>query len=1017
MANHLIIGLGGTGGRIIRAFRKIVYRDGNTLEPEGVNLQYLYIDSSTEMMAANDHSWKILDQSVQLNANDQIHLDGGDLKSRLDNLASYPQLRPWIGDRAHWNDILNLGAGESKVLGGQKRILGRFLFACKIDEFVKRLSAKMGVLRQSHQSSATTVHIFAGLAGGTGSGCLIDVIAQVRSRYPSTDCKIHVYTLLPERYPKSGWKKANYHANGYAALTELNALSVGTYRPYDLGGHGSRLTNLAGPFQACYVITNENDNGMQFDVEAEMPESVAMFLYQKIVAGADGKWPDLQRIEEWENQALEAEDGKRSRLFLSFGLKQITYPEDEIKDYLSYSLSQQVCAQMLYNNWAHSYIEEPVSFNSEAYVRQPKILENWCLTRRHLFLETAFTQDELEIAEQNAWRPFADIWSAFVGQIYEDVKGTDDRNAVALMRKRCRDYFETGFSGGNGVKGFYAQRISRLHEYSKSIVGRIEGGLLRDVFEGRQSLSAVEGILNALRRQASQMVSELESELEKTTHDAARAKTKLDKNVEEFESLGTVGKMFGLKNRILEVARDNARDYFTHASALEGGNFAQEFLRHIEAGLRNSSDALAKFVRVIREASVYCKEKCTQLKPKDVEGSPQDFQKKLKGVWIRLFDSKEIETYLNALVGDQGFQSLQAKRGRDAIKTDLLVDRLELAKCGGMSRDGLLDCLTKIMVDGLREANLNMEVDGSGVSGRLKRLLSVSVVDKLNDRYHGEADIRRTEIETIVRSARDFVQFNSGECSRSGMGTIRDGREESFAIAIPDASQNEELKTVFQQCSQHMINWVDTKGRRRHEITLLKFTQLFPLRFLTAVEFLREEYSKLLKSSSNPDRAVLELHTDRELALFPPLFVPDPGKTLLPRILIGTAVGAVVAEQSDNGHLYLLYDKTDGASAVQVPARYSLGIDHGEAVARLNVETISFGSDGTGNRKAAWEVLDHEVEQKLKHYQHEDERRQLKEKIVSQIDLVAKAGRDSRQDLEDAAASALKILETRWKAV
>jgi hypothetical protein len=100
-----------------------------------------------------------------------------------------------------------------------------------------------------------------------------------------------------------------------------------------------------------------------------------------------------------------------------------------------------------------------------------------------------------------------------------------------------------------------------------------------------------------------------------------------------------------------------------------------------------------------------------------------------------------------------------------------------------------------------------------------------------------------------------------------------------------------------------------------------------------------------------------------------------------------------------------------------VPARYSLGIDHGEAVARLNVETISFGSDGTGNRKAAWEVLDHEVEQKLKHYQHEDERRQLKEKIVSQIDLVAKAGRDSRQDLEDAAASALKILETRWKAV
>ena len=1009
--NHLIIGLGGTGGRIIRSFRKIVYRDKNSLHPEGVNLQFLYIDSSNEMMAANDQSWKVLDKSVQLDANDQIILEGGDLKSRLDNVAGYPQLRHWIGERNHWNDILNLGAGESKVLGGQKRILGRFLFSGKVDEFLNRINSKIATLRLGSQS-AITVHIFAGLAGGTGSGCLIDVISLIRSKYPSADCKIHVYALLPERYPKSGWNKANYHANGYAALTELNALSVGAYRPYDLAGTGGRLTNLTGPFQGCYVITNENDNGMQFDVGTEMPDSIAMFLYQKVVAGADGAWPDLQRIEEWENQALEAEAGQRSRLFLSFGLKQITYPEEDIRDYLSYSLSQQACAQILYNNWARSFIEEPAKFNGEAFVRQPQLAENWCLTRQHMFLEVPFSKDELEVQDQNSWRPFNDVWGGLVHQIFDDVKGVDDRNSAAVLRKRCKDYFETGFSNGNGVAGFYQQRSSRMGEYTRSIVSGIEGSLLRDIFGGKQSISSCEIILSSLRKQIATWASEWRAESEKSTHDAAKAKLKLDRNVEEFECLGPLAKMFGLRTRILEAARDNALVYFQNASIVAGNNFAQEFIRSIDAALHDSADFLAKFTRVVRESAVFCKAKCDQLKPKDIEGSPQDFENKLKGVWIRLFDAKEVETYLNNLIQDEDFQVLQAKRGRDAIRSDLLLDRLELSKCASLSKEGLLDCLTKVMVEGVREANLEANT-GGGTSGRLNRLLSVGIVDKLNDRYHGKADLMRHEMEIIVRSARDFVQFNGGECSLSGMGTIRGGREESFAIAIPDESQNDSLKAILQGCSDRPINWVDTRNRRRHEITLLKFTQLFPLRYLSAVDFLRCEYEKLLKSSTKPERTLLELHTDRDLSAFPPLFVPEPIKTLLPSIMIAAAVGVIESATQGTPHLQLVYDKAGGSSAVIVPSRFSLGGDYSEAVARLNVESIEVGD----KRIPLWEVLDKEMYVLLNEYKTSEERKALQAKVVAQIETLMRRDESSRQQLEDAATVALRRLETIWQSV
>ena len=50
MENHLIIGLGGTGGKVIRSLRKTIYQEFRNTPPEQVNIQYLYVDSDTAMM-------------------------------------------------------------------------------------------------------------------------------------------------------------------------------------------------------------------------------------------------------------------------------------------------------------------------------------------------------------------------------------------------------------------------------------------------------------------------------------------------------------------------------------------------------------------------------------------------------------------------------------------------------------------------------------------------------------------------------------------------------------------------------------------------------------------------------------------------------------------------------------------------------------------------------------------------------------------------------------------------------
>jgi hypothetical protein len=137
MENHLVIGLGGTGGKIIRSLRKSIYQEFRTLEPETAKIRFLYVDSSKEIMGLDDPTWRTLGRSVQLDKRSQLLITGSDLNQILNNLDNFPQIRPWIGDRAQWRDILNSIVGET--LGGQKRRLGRFLFACKASDFTAQL--------------------------------------------------------------------------------------------------------------------------------------------------------------------------------------------------------------------------------------------------------------------------------------------------------------------------------------------------------------------------------------------------------------------------------------------------------------------------------------------------------------------------------------------------------------------------------------------------------------------------------------------------------------------------------------------------------------------------------------------------------------------------------------------------------------------------------------------------------------------------------------------------------------
>ena len=126
--NHLIIGLGGTGGKVIREFRKRYFEDFKDLNPHNdVFVDYLYVDSSEDDLNSKS-KWKVLGNDVSLSTAQKVSTQGISL-SVLQELNHYPTLNSFINRSDVPMIETSLGKLIDAGIGGQRRRLGRILFA------------------------------------------------------------------------------------------------------------------------------------------------------------------------------------------------------------------------------------------------------------------------------------------------------------------------------------------------------------------------------------------------------------------------------------------------------------------------------------------------------------------------------------------------------------------------------------------------------------------------------------------------------------------------------------------------------------------------------------------------------------------------------------------------------------------------------------------------------------------------------------------------------------------------
>lgn len=521
MANHLIIGLGGTGGSIIRALRKRIYEEFRSLDPQGTsNIEYLYVDSSLTDLN-NEELWQTLGVSVQLKPAQRLSINGIGA-GVLDNLENYPGINSFINrkDQSMLRD--GIGAIISEGIGGQRRRFGRMLMAnnmCGLPQntFVGQVHSRVRELKKKEDVEDVTFHICAGLGGGTGSGSIIDAVTQVRNEFQRTgdnrsNFKIQLYLYVPEKIIQiPGGEESNryYQPNGYAALLELNAMSVGRYFPTDVRGNTDengdvrRLLKGQDAFDMAYLFTNVNEAGKEVHLQKVLPNIVGDFLFQKIVASSMTNGGRMARLENNENNGLlpevnEVGEPVHSRKFMTFGVKRNEYPETEVVEYGAYYFARQASLQMLNGLWddARGFLDEctddMVGKSYKQDVAKPKEQEYNLLSDPFITLSTPLPSIEKHVSNwDKGWEFYTDRYKQDVQAEHKKEEWLEEFNQL------CEKFYSSMYRG-SGVKKFYSDYEGELAGFAEEICRKIENNLVAKWKNGEMSIIEIRKYITVL---------------------------------------------------------------------------------------------------------------------------------------------------------------------------------------------------------------------------------------------------------------------------------------------------------------------------------------------------------------------------------------------------------------------------------------------------------------------------------------------------------------------------------------
>ncbi len=920
MANHLIIGLGGTGGKVLREMRKRIYEEFRSNEPgNNVFIDYIYVDSSPTDL--DDRTgWKVLGKSVHLGTAQKVSINGINA-AMLQNINMYPGLKAFLNQ----NDLnlmtQSMGPLITAGIGGQRRRLGRTLMANNMSDkdnpanFERIVRASVGRLQEKSGDSDVTFHICAGLAGGTGSGSIIDTVSLIRTWYPyepapNSKFKMRLFLYMPEKTLASVKHDAGfYQANGYAALQELNALSTGHYHPVSIKGEqdiftgeAQRLLESQEPFEAAYIYSNENEAGKTLDIGNALPSAVADFLFQTTVASAMVSSGQMGHLVGCENDGAGPENdqnGKptRSRKFLTFGITRVEYPETEIQEYVTYNYAIQAARQLSFNFWQEgigygecSLDEVGVGFLDE--IKKKENRNNLMLSNNHLTLAQPIIPNDTN----KRWKGLDITWTNRTQADADEVQRTVEKKSwFGELTVRCKRYYDDEFRN-HGVKKFYQLQQSEIKGYSRFIRRHIEK-LLFDEWAsgavGSKSILEIEKYVSLLIKDCNDRVGTFAQQKGLLEEEQNKCTVKIKDITNDWENIGWLrDAITNASAKVFAQYKSVLCEYYTLATRIDAYDYARLLLQAVIEQLSNMQQGIQAFRARITDIT---KEVVEQAGSKCRTNEAQDDTN------MKKYDPEKVHELTRQYVANKEYQQQNAA----AIRSRLVANLGEECEHSFANLYDVTDynATLDIVLDICQESAVRAMED-TAASDPLNRMVSVNILEKLKQELNTE-ELREKFVESIVKQASPYARLNPKETAAAIQGNT--GAMMSMVqVCLPKATENtqafrDQLISAFETTIPGFNRREDVaENYKVNQIVVVAAKSGLPLRYLDNLTVLKAKYDRLL-AAPEAELNRMALHTESFSKPLPPLFEMSPDeieKAIRKPVMLAYALG-IISQQQD----------------------------------------------------------------------------------------------------------------------
>lgn len=887
--NHILIGLGGTGGKILKAFKMRMfeeYPDVKDRTKQPVSL--LYVDSTTEMMGIGRPDFRVMGLDASFTQSEFLNIKAVDVQNILDKIENYPSVKGIVDNVS----AVKTAIGSLGEAAGQKRRAGRLLFAANIQAYVNAIkTAYTKCAETSHNADNTTFHIFAGLSGGTGSGAIIDAIVQTRKAFP--DAIINVYAMIPEmNLPKPNMDKGRYYQNGYAALNELNGLQTGRYNPHDITGYGSAAAlftdRIKGVANGLTVYSNVNENGLTINSLEELPKIVSDYIYARIflINSEDQVNHDMIRAYSFENMddfALEYDETAnvplgeqipiaRTKKLNSFGIKRVMYPELRILKHITYTVGESVLYQFKYNNWRESfgYVNEEANRDYREIYMNPANLSKWMLDDKHLTLESKILSSDKD-------HPlFMEYWHGKAIDYAEEAKSADC--PLNELEGIMNDFFDKQFRG-LGVVEYYRSKTKAVPEMAKEIRSTIEHELFNKWRSGDISIVELSKVSSLLLELVMEIRKSFEDKANKNIEELNQINDDRTFNVTDWRELNVLERMIGKGARLYADHQEILSDLFVAKTMVEAWEFAKKLGAKLYQELNAMDQDISSFNKKISDAITDTE--TLIMAQKKVNKGLED----MRGAIIEVSEEDAMSSFEVELKLNKTDMPQIASQLRESI-----LPAGDFTNFGNLSQSLSIDSIKDVFDIKLAEI---VRLKHDEMAETDKKVLGLNILKQLQQKLLTDEDIQKFALEIVKQSGvylklnNDQIQLhvrnNENNLSPTNPASIN---QKTILVSIPNPDENESLKLFadklenafknsFSQSSSQTSIVINKKSPRKDELSIITVVYCFPMRAIAWLETYKNKYDSFLNcGNANTDlsNAIL-LHGEGLGKNLPSLFV------------------------------------------------------------------------------------------------------------------------------------------------